>query len=151
MPNGGQADEGAEVEHRDEGITYEGAALRLDESYQVANALRPQFVLLMGDRDVGKTTLLAELHHSYLQAPFAGYLFAGSRTLIGFEERCFLSRFQSGLENEDTERTKSRDIRLLHLSLAPEAMPLRRTDLLFGDVSGERYRDIKTSVEEARE
>jgi hypothetical protein len=106
---------------------------------------------MMGEKDAGKTTLLAEIHDAYLRAPFAGFIFAGSKTLIGFEERCFLSRIKSGQTKEDTERTKYADIRLLHIALAEEAAPETRTHLLLTDVSGERFKEIRTSVEEARE
>jgi hypothetical protein len=130
---------------------YEGTALPLDESYGLANAFPTRAIVVMGEKDAGKTTLVAEIHHAYLKAPFAGFLFAGSRTLIGFEERCFLSRLNSEQTKEDTERTKYADIRLLHLSLAPASMPQKRTHLLLTDVSGERFKEVRTSVEEARE
>lgn len=135
----------------DDVLMYEGGVLRLDESSELANAFPARVVLMMGEQDAGKTTLLAEVHHAYLKAPFAGFIFAGSRTLIGFEQRCFLSRLESGQPEEDTERTKSSDIRLLHMALAPEATPDIHTHLLFTDVSGERFRDIRSSVEEAKE
>ncbi|MBX3506481.1 MAG: hypothetical protein KF895_13465 [Parvibaculum sp.] len=132
-------------------LTYEGTALALDESSELANAFDTRVVLLMGERDAGKTTLLAEIHHAFLKAPFAGHLFAGSRTLLGFEQRCFLSRIASGESKEDTERTKSADVSLLHLTLAPEEAPDKHTHLLFTDVSGERFKEVRSSIEDARE
>lgn len=135
----------------DDVLTYEGGVLPLDESSELANAFPTRVVLMMGEQDSGKTTLLAEVHHAYLKAPFAGFIFAASKTLIGFEQRCFLSRLESGQKIEDTERTKSPDIRLLHMALAPEAAPHVHTHLLFTDVSGERFRDIRSSEEEVKE
>jgi hypothetical protein len=135
----------------DDVLTYEGAVLPLDESSELGNAFPTRVVLMMGEQDAGKTTLLAEVHHAYLKAPFAGFIFAGSKTLIGFEQRCFLSRFKSGQRAEDTERTKSSDILLLHMALTPEATPGVHTHLLFTDVSGERFRDIRASADEAKE
>lgn len=135
----------------DDVLTYEGGALPLEESHQLANDLPTRVVLMMGEKSSGKTTLLAEIHHAYLKAPFAGFIFAGSKTLIGFEERCFLSRLASGRTEEDTERTKSGDVKLLHIALAPEASPHAHTHLLFTDVSGERFKEIRSSVDEARE
>lgn len=132
-------------------LTYEGVAVPLEESHQLANAFPTRVVLMMGEKSAGKTTLLAEIHHAYLKAPFAGFLFAGSKSLIGFEERCFLSRLKSGKTEEDTERTKSADIKLLHMALAPAAAPHAHTHLLFTDVSGERFKEIRSSVDEARE
>lgn len=131
--------------------THEGFALRLDESHEVMNAVQARVILFMGDRDAGKTTMLAELHRAYLTSPFAGFMFAGSRTLIGFEQRCFLSRLRSGNAGEDTERTKSFDIKLLHLALAPEGSPAAPAHLLLTDVSGELFRDIRSSGHDARE
>lgn len=135
----------------DDVLTYDGGILALEESSELANAFPTRVVLMMGEQDAGKTTLLAEVHHAYLKAPFAGFIFAGSRTLLGFEQRCLLSRLESGQRDEDTERTKSSDIRLLHMALAPEATPDIHTHLLFTDVSGERFRDIRSSVDEAKE
>lgn len=135
----------------DDVVLYDANALSLGLSSELANAYPTHVVLLMGEHDAGKTTLLAEIHHAYLRAPLAGYLFAGSKTLIGFEERCFLSRLESGARREDTERTKYAGIRLLHLALAPEARPDSHTHFLLADVSGERFNEIRASVEEARE
>src|ERR1043166_5638481 len=44
-------------------------------------------IAIVGDRDSGKTTLLAALYGCFLKGPFASHLFVGSRTLVGFEKR----------------------------------------------------------------
>lgn len=135
----------------DDVSTFEGEALPLTQSFEIANAYPTHVILMMGEREAGKTTLLAELHHSFLRAPFAEYLFAGSRTLIGFEKNCFLARHLSGEEREDTERTKYSDIRLLHLALTRPDDPRQVRHLLLTDVSGERFKEIRSSRDEAEE
>src|SRR5688572_22970922 len=45
-------------------------------------------IVVAGDRDSGKTTLVSALFDKFQEGPFAGYLFAGCRTLRGLERRC---------------------------------------------------------------
>ena len=84
------------------------------------------------------------------KGPFAGYYFAGSRTLPGFERRCHLARMSSGLTKPDTERTKFSDSQhLLHLRLA-QLSPLRHHNILFSDIYGEAFRRAADSADECR-
>jgi Double-GTPase 2 len=86
-------------------------------------------VVLAGAVKSGKTTLLASLHDAFQRTPFAGYLCAGSRTLLGLEEECFDARFASGGETPVTQRTKLEEgILFYHLK-----------ELLLADMSGEHY------------
>lgn len=135
-----------------EDITFSsGFPMLLREARVITEQHDARLVVVMGEKDAGKTTLLAELHHQFLTAPYAGFLFAGSRTLVGFEEKCFYSRIESGGEEDDTERTKHMDVRVLHLALRDEQRRGPATHLLFADVSGERFRQIRGSREEAGE
>ena len=95
-------------------------------------------IVLAGAAGSGKTTLLASLHDSFQRGPFANYLAAGSQTLVGFEERCFDSRFASGLDAPLTQRTTVEEGQLIyHLRLRDLDLrgPLR--NLLLADMSGE--------------
>ena len=128
----------------------EGDYLPADEAGKVVRAAPTSVVVVAGVAGSGKTTLVAGLYGLFHKGPFAGYVFAGSRTLPGFERRCHLARLASGLQSPDTERTKHSDGQhLLHLRLA-ELSPLRQYDILFSDIYGEAFRRAADSAEECR-
>ncbi len=104
-------------------------------------------VVLVGAPKCGKTTLLASLHDGFQRAPFAGYLGSGSRTLIGFEERCFDSRAASGGEKPVTVRTRHQEgILFYHMKLRREDLRSPIKHLLLADMSGEHYDDALDSA-----
>jgi len=106
-------------------------------------------VAVVGERDAGKTTLVAEIYERFLRAPFAGLMFAGSRTLTGFEKRCYLARLVSGAAAPDTVRTSVRQgLRFFHLGLLSVADG-RRHDLLISDRAGESYRAARNDPSKA--
>jgi hypothetical protein len=127
-----------------------GDYLSAEEAGKVVRAAPTSVVVVAGVVDSGKTTLVAGLYGLFHKEPFAGYVFAGSRTLPGFERRCHLARMASGLTNPDTERTKvSESQHLLHIRLA-ELSPLRHHDILFSDIYGEAFRRAADSADECR-
>lgn len=128
----------------------EGDYLPADEAGKVVRAAPSSVVVVAGVAGSGKTTLVAGLYGLFHKGPFAGYIFAGSRTLPGFERRCHLARMVSGLTSPDTERTKHSDSQhLLHLRLA-ELSPLRHYNILFSDIYGEAFRRAADSADECR-
>jgi hypothetical protein len=102
-------------------------------------------VLVAGTAESGKTTLLAALYLMFRKKPFAGYLFAGSRTLVGFEKRVHASRIVSGLDKPTTERTKVSE--LLHLRVRKQDCSDTATGLLLCDLWGEDFRDARDTVD----
>jgi hypothetical protein len=122
------------------------AALDLAKSRPV------QWIILAGPTDSGKTTLLTSLYELFQWRRVAGYAFAGSRTLPGFEERCYLSRRDSGNIVPQTQRTpyKGPDPEYLHLRIrsAQGLHPFR--DFLFTDVSGEMFEHARDSTDECK-
>ena len=120
-------------------------------SSEIITAENPtQIIVLAGGSDSGKTTLLASLYEMFQMGPFQGFLFSGSKTLPGFEKRCHLARIVSERSKADTERTKTIDrVELLHLRVLKESSgqddPI---ELLFTDLSGERFEMVKNSTEE---
>jgi hypothetical protein len=128
---------------------FQGDALRLDEAARITERYDAKVVILVGDKDVGKTTLLAETHHAFLAGPVAGHRFAGSMTLPGFERRCFQARTRSRRETPDTFRTSlSTGVRLFHLAIRSDA-PLASTQhLLIADVSGEAFKAMRHRSDE---
>lgn len=116
-----------------------GSALTAQEAHQLTGECLAKIVVLMGMVKSGKTTVLAELYERFCSGPFAGHLFAGSKTIIGFEQICHLSRAASQRALEDTERTKrGTENNLLHLDLVAQDGQ-RRQRLLISDLSGEVF------------
>lgn len=99
-------------------------------------------IAVVGERNGGKTTLVTELYERYLRGPFAGYSYAQSLTMMGFEMKSFQSRADSGAELPDTPRTSKQDgLKFFHLALSSERQP--RVDLLISERAGETYRDVR--------
>ena len=119
---------------------YSGHALTAEEGNMLSGAQRARLISLVGPTGSGKTTLILSIYEAFRHARFGGTMFAGSRTLLGFEERCHLSRAASEGHTPDTERTKSENEEvLLHLRVQPEALEMDPINLLFCDLSGELF------------
>jgi len=118
-----------------------------ETGYRVTSAAPTRVLVVAGLNDSGKTTLVASVYEAFLRYPaFAGYCFAGSETLLGFERRCHFARLASELPRPDTERTaRGEMIALLHLRVRPADLSAPRRDVLLTDVSGEIFRDAKDS------
>ena len=124
---------------------FTGNALAVNEAHGLTGERISTVVVLMGLVKSGKTTLLAELYERFCKGAFAGYLFSGSRTIMGFEQICYLSRAVSEGRAEDTDRTKRGIARtLLHLDLVEEASQCHKR-LLISDLSGELFEEATLS------
>jgi hypothetical protein len=112
-----------------------------------------QWIVLAGPVDSGKTTLLTSLYELFQWRKVEGYAFAGSNTLPAFEERCYLSRRDSGNVLPHTPRTpyKGPDPQYLHLRIRPTAGLRSFRDFLFTDVSGEMFEHARDSTTECKE
>ncbi len=101
-------------------------------------------IAIVGDRDSGKTTLICSIYDRFLKGPFASFVFAGSRTLVGLERQSHYSRAESGRSVADTPRTSISDgLTFFHFAVAPERQPQRRSDLMVSDRAGEVYRQAR--------
>lgn len=119
------------------------AEFSFDEALAVTPRRGARLIMLMGEVGVGKTTVMVELWTRLVGvSAIAGYRFAGSRNVMAFEERAYLSRMVAGVETAATARTHyGENEGLLHLAVArPDG---RRADLLFADYSGERYEFVR--------
>jgi len=129
-----------------------GKPLKEDGASNLLRAHAAPIILLAGAAKSGKTTLLASLHDSFQRKPFAGYLAAGSRTLMGFEERCFDSRAASGQDDPTTVRTRPAEgLLFYHLKLRNEDLKTAIQHVLLADMSGEHYSgalDLTTEIHE---
>lgn len=123
-----------------------GDALSSEEASAITAATRTQVVLISGSAESGKTTLIAALFHCFQRGRFAGYMFAGSQTLVGFEKRCHKARISSGGLRPESDRTRPDETRsFLHLRLRKNASPI--CNVLFADLSAEYYERARNSVE----
>lgn len=104
------------------------------------------FVTIVGDFDSGKTTLICALYDRFLKGQFAEFLFAGSRTIIGFEKRSHHSRVDSGRTVPDTLRTSlAEGLRYFHFSLVQELPSPNRIELMLSDRAGEHYKKARSN------
>lgn len=123
----------------------------LETASEVTYAALTRLIVIAGEADSGKTTLLASLTDRFQKGQFADYYFAESRTLLGFEKRCHLARLSSGGIKPDTERTKpSVEHKLLHLTVRSIKSDDFIQDLLLTDISGETFRLAKDYIEECQ-
>jgi hypothetical protein len=82
-----------------------GEELDLNGAAEIMGASLSRVIVVAGDVNSGETTLIAALYDKFNEAPFANYLFAGSKTLVAMERRSHLARLTSGALRPNTERT----------------------------------------------
>jgi hypothetical protein len=114
-------------------------ALTPSEANQLAARHPCRLVLVAGEFESGKTTLLVELYARFLHGPFAGADFGGSATLRALDARHHPARENSGRAVPTTERTQDEDMRLLHLRVRRHGS---LHNLLFSDIRGEFFEAI---------
>ena len=129
---------------------YSGDELLEEELTSISYKYRTRLILIMGEPNSGKTTLIASLFDLFQKGGYGGYIFAGSRTQLGFEKRCHLARLSSGRLIPDTERTRSNDFHFLHLAVKNEKAKSSIEHLLFADISGEQFRLARDYDEEMK-
>ena len=130
----------------------QGQALGIDETYGITAAKITKFIVLAGSAESGKTTLINSIYHIFQRRAFAGYMFAGSKTLVGFEQRCHPARILSNNSNAATNRTQRGFYNsILHLSLRDHLCQMEKQDLLITDFSGEDYDFVIANVESAKQ
>lgn len=127
-----------------------GTGLSFDSATKITKASITRVIVLAGAAESGKTTLLASLYENFQKSSFAGYMFAGSQTIIEFENLCHLARISSNMTISDTERTKPGFEKLFHLNVRIEDCGEPSQDLLFADISGETYNMVRDYTEECR-
>jgi Double-GTPase 2 len=130
---------------------HRGVPLKVKEISTITRRAYTPIIFLTGDVKCGKTTLLGSIHDAFQLGPLAGYNFAGSETLMGFEEKCFESRVRSGRTTPDTPRTRPQEgLEFFHLRLRKEpSAPFH--ELLFADMSGEFYERATNNAQELKE
>lgn len=129
---------------------FSGAALSSTDAEVITLRSRTQLVVLAGAEGSGKTTVLTSIYERLNQGAFAGFKFAGSRSLLGFEEICHLNRLASGGIQPDTQRTRlTEEPKYYHLALRTAEPSAMRRNVLLSAMSGELFRMAKDSQEDA--
>lgn len=122
----------------------DGNVLSEEDASILAKSVLLNLVIVAGPPGSGKTTILTSLFEAFQRAPVADFMFAGSKTLIGFENRCFHARVESGLKVADTKHTRVEDrFEFLHLKISQQnGSEISRQDLVLSDVSGELFQQV---------
>lgn len=107
------------------------------------------FIALAGPSGCGKTTLLTAIYQLFQKGAVENYYFAGSETLLGFEQRAYLTRLHSGQLVPDTPKTRRGADQLLHIKIW-DSYADKFFNLLISDFSGEDYSNIKANPEYAK-
>ncbi|WP_241979259.1 TRAFAC clade GTPase domain-containing protein [Cryobacterium sinapicolor] len=116
-----------------------GDGLTLSEANRLVGDVPSTVVLIAGEANAGKTTLLVELFAQFLSGPTGPWEYAGSQTVSGFHRRHKPARASSGATSPATARTQDDEIHHLHLAVAAGS---RRVDLVVSDIRGEVFESI---------
>lgn len=126
-----------------------GEGMDEQEANLMASGVDCRVIVLVGDVDSGKTTLVSAIWELLNSGPLFGWSFAGSKTMVGFESRCFLSRSESENETPETQRTSRVEAgRFLHLAI--KSMGKERQNLLIYDVTGESYQAANANSDDCK-
>jgi HrpA-like RNA helicase len=148
LASGGDVQRGETITSSPEFVDLpSGEALTQAQAAAVTRSGISKVVIVAGPYGSGKTTILTALFEAFLEAPFANFLFRGSKTLIGFERRCHLGREESTQPTPDTSHTSVREgVVFLHLDLALEERDATdHKNMLLSDISGELFKRLRDS------
>ena len=129
---------------------YPAWALAPKEVSAVMGESETILVIVAGDTNSGKTSLIGLSYSAFLQGPVGEWRFAGSRTLLGYEGLVQNHRASAEYDLPDTPHTETKVEEFYHLDIQSQRDERQRR-LLFHNVSGERYQDaINKTVDAAK-
>lgn len=130
-------------------VLGDGERLSVEESRSILAEAPTRVVSIVAPREAGKTSLIARIYEMFLEGRQAGVVFRASRTILGFERLCHLSRAASGRTTADMERTRRAEgLGYFHLDLISSP---GRVGLLLGDRPGENFVTAAENLDRARE
>lgn len=118
-----------------------GLELSTAEAAAVLNREGGTVVAFIGFRETGKTSLFSSLYNLFQYGPIDGLYFAGSDTLVAFEERCHDTRLASGRDIPVTSRSEKKGVHYLHMKVVDSKAGNQALTFLFADRSGEYFKD----------
>ena len=137
-----EADDGdlEEAEEEPQLVAVPGdEAMSLPEIGDLMARRQVNVVLVAGEAEVGKTTLVAELFARFLFGRFGPWSFGGSETLRAFHIRLHPSLAESGAGTSTTDRTADEEMRFLHLDLSRDG---ERHNIIASDGKGEYFENL---------
>jgi adenylylsulfate kinase-like enzyme len=127
-----------------------GYELSVQEANAITAGHEATVIILAGEPEAGKTTLLATIYELFSKGEVPGFQFAGTETILAFERACFPSRTVSGNLKPKTDRTTRLRPWFYHLCLREGHAEGIRRHLLLGDVSGEVFQRASDKLAEAQ-
>jgi Double-GTPase 2 len=116
-----------------------GTALDAAGAYTICRSGDAITIAIAGPVKSGKTTLISSIHQGFLFGPVKELKFKRSHTLVGFEEKCFNSRVESGADTPSTPRTSySAGVEYYHLRVK-DSKTSSSPHLVLLDMSGEYF------------
>lgn len=138
-------------EHNDVLVLPSGEALDIKETYKITAKEDTKLIVLVGPSSCGKTTIIAAVYQMFLRSPVEQLFFAGSKTLLGYEQRSYYSRFSTNPNEPMTWRTSGGvSNSFLHLRLW-DSKQNTFINFLLADISGEDYERYTNNVDAVRE
>jgi hypothetical protein len=140
------SDDGGEDDFSGNSIALgKGERLTAADCHDILVGANTRVVSFIAPSKAGKTSLIAGLYDLFLQGRQTTAIFRSSRTILGFERLCHLSRAASGQINADMERTRrAQGLGYFHLDVVREG---ERVGLLLGDRPGENFISGSGSLE----
>jgi|GEM_PF-1497197 len=129
-------------------LPFEGEDISEESLKQITSRYRTSLILLVGEPESGKSTLYASILDRFYKGRLGKYIFAGTRTPIGFESRAHLARCKSLNLVSKNERTNTKTFSYLHLEMCVQDYDAAHNHILFADVNGERFRDARDTDED---
>lgn len=134
-----------EKDEADDHILSLGQALNEKELYRLSSKVPTHIIYVLGPVGSGKTTFESMLYAFFLKNIDKNILFAGSETLVGFEERLNYLRIKSGNSDAQMERTNKDERRcFLHMNLL-DLKSNCHYNLILSDVSGETFENCNSN------
>lgn len=131
--------EQGEIDSDNYRLKYSGNALNEEELYNLSARKHTRIIYILGPVGCGKTTFETMIYNCFLRNIDDELIFAGSETLLAYEERLNNHRLISNNSEPTMERTKVKEKRcFLHLDLLSKHDKKLRT-VVFSDISGEIF------------
>lgn len=129
-----------------------GSALKALDTYPITASEKSFFVVIMGAIGSGKTTLITSIYQLFLREELSDdFFFAGSKTLMAFEERAYYTRINcDGVVSETARTPRGLTDNILHIRLENRHTK-EFLNLLLSDFSGEDYDSVSANPIAAKE
>ncbi len=128
---------------------YPGWPLQSREADAVMREAETTMVIVAGEADSGKTTLIALAYSAFLKGSVGEWRFAGSRTLLGFEACVQNHRVSEDSVAPFTLHTPTDVDEFYHLDVQ-SINDKRNRRLLLHNISGERYQQAMNTTSAAQ-